>query len=521
MSVELIRDMINYEKLIGEGISQTMVNGDIVIPERNPEIAKVLNMDTRVSILSSEVVEDRIIIEGKMDFDILYSSSDDNRGIYKVSATSNFTHNIQVPGALPRMSCKIATNIEHKDYEPINAPTKKIKVNAVVNIKGMVYEKEAAETIVDIKGEDVQILKDKVRVDEYVGDNSQQTIIKGKIEIPEDMEEVKDILKYNVHIHKKDVSVYEGKIVVNACALMEVVYDTRSNDIKHGEQDVAFTHEIEMPEVKPGMKCDENFRIDDVICTPVENEAGEKRAIEIEAGVSIGVKVFMTREMENIIDAYSSQARYEIEKENIKVTSLFGENSDSQTIKERIVLPEDQEPIDVVKYMVTNPIITDVKIVEDKVIVEGVVNCSLMYTVTDDRGMTSFEEELPFKSTVEIPGTRIDMISEVDVNIEHASHDKVSQKEVDIKIIVGCSAKVFYKINMDIVKSVVEAEIPDNIKNMPTIVIYMVQPNDTLWKIAKKYCTTVEDILKLNDLENPDHIEAGMKLLIPKKMFIK
>ena len=51
---------------------------------------------------------------------------------------------------------------------------------------------------------------------------------------------------------------------------------------------------------------------------------------------------------------------------------------------------------------------------------------------------------------------------------------------------------------------------------MAGAIIYMVQPQDTLWKIAKRYRTTVEDILSINEIENPDLIYPGQKLLIIK-----
>ena len=35
---------------------------------------------------------------------------------------------------------------------------------------------------------------------------------------------------------------------------------------------------------------------------------------------------------------------------------------------------------------------------------------------------------------------------------------------------------------------------------------YTVQPGDTLWKIAKKYGSTVDDIVRVNGIENPDKI---------------
>lgn len=49
-----------------------------------------------------------------------------------------------------------------------------------------------------------------------------------------------------------------------------------------------------------------------------------------------------------------------------------------------------------------------------------------------------------------------------------------------------------------------------------SMVIYFVKPGDTLWKIAKKYKSTVDDIARINNIENPDKINVGMQLFIPK-----
>lgn len=43
---------------------------------------------------------------------------------------------------------------------------------------------------------------------------------------------------------------------------------------------------------------------------------------------------------------------------------------------------------------------------------------------------------------------------------------------------------------------------------------YKVKPNDTLQKIAKKRNTTVEEILKYNNIENPNLLHPGMEIKI-------
>ena len=48
------------------------------------------------------------------------------------------------------------------------------------------------------------------------------------------------------------------------------------------------------------------------------------------------------------------------------------------------------------------------------------------------------------------------------------------------------------------------------------MVIYFVKQGDTLWSIAKKFKSTVEDIAKVNDIENANKISVGQRLYIPR-----
>jgi LysM repeat protein len=47
------------------------------------------------------------------------------------------------------------------------------------------------------------------------------------------------------------------------------------------------------------------------------------------------------------------------------------------------------------------------------------------------------------------------------------------------------------------------------------VVVHTVQPGETLSEIAAQYAVTAEEILALNDLDDPDAIVAGQQLRIP------
>jgi len=44
---------------------------------------------------------------------------------------------------------------------------------------------------------------------------------------------------------------------------------------------------------------------------------------------------------------------------------------------------------------------------------------------------------------------------------------------------------------------------------------HLVQKGDTLWLISPGYKTTVNEFVQANNLQNPNYIEAGQRLVIP------
>ena len=520
MSVDLIRDMINYEKFIGEGTGQTMVSGDIVIPDRNPDIEKVLCIDGRAYVVSSQATQDRIIVEGKMVFEILYCPSEGEK-VFSISASSAFNQNIQVPGSADKMLCRVNAAVEHIGYELITG--RKLKVSAVINLNGAAVDRDKTEVVVDMKGEDVQTLKSTIDADQFTGEGANQVIAKGRIDILEDNGSIKSILKNSVDIHKKDISVQEGKVVINACILTKTLYQLEeSSELNYVEQDVPFVSEINIENARPDMKCDVDFKIIDCYSEIKENDAGEKKAIENEVVVDSRAVLYERVQLQNILDAYSAGGRFDFEKQDVKGMSFFNEGVSSQDIKETLSIPSEMPGAAYIRHVNVKPIVTETKIVEDKIIVEGVISCCAIYTAAvEEGGLLSFQEEVPFKSAIDMPGVKIDMIPYVFAGIQNVTYEKASQREIEIKANIECCAKIYKKYIMDIVSNIEEVEIPDEVKDMPSLIIYIVQPSDTLWKIAKKYYTSIEDIISLNDIEDADNITPGMKLLIPKKNFMK
>jgi LysM repeat protein len=83
---------------------------------------------------------------------------------------------------------------------------------------------------------------------------------------------------------------------------------------------------------------------------------------------------------------------------------------------------------------------------------------------------------------------------------------------IDIKITIYVEITVENILNISSIEKIEDT--PIDLKDISSINIYVVKPGDSIWKIAKKYKTSMENIIKTNKLENPDLINIGQKILV-------
>ena len=60
----------------------------------------------------------------------------------------------------------------------------------------------------------------------------------------------------------------------------------------------------------------------------------------------------------------------------------------------------------------------------------------------------------------------------------------------------------------------------DNESTLPDNNYYIVKKGDTLSEIALKYHTTVNELVKLNNIKNKNLIKVGQKILLPNNKYV-
>ena len=91
---------------------------------------------------------------------------------------------------------------------------------------------------------------------------------------------------------------------------------------------------------------------------------------------------------------------------------------------------------------------------------------------------------------------------------------KLLQNSIDIKTDLNFKLNVIKECEIKLIESVNETETKN--KESFSIIIYYAKVGDTLWNIAKRFGSTVDEIVKVNSIENPDLIMPGEQLFIPR-----
>ena len=238
-------------------------------------------------------------------------------------------------------------------------------------------------------------------------------------------------------------------------------------------------------------------------------------------------KVTVTEQLNVVIDAYCPSYPLELVKEKLKLNHVVGEDTAQSIIKDVLELPNEKPNIEQIYNVKASAKIDEKSIIDNKVIIEGVINVETLYVAdvseAEPQQPVHFTEaEIPFTQFVEIPGAAKGMDVEIHVMVEHVNASRVNPREYEVRIVLGLFVKVTEVMEIEVVvdvKEIAEGEeeekpIPPE-KEKPTVRIYIVQAGDTLWQIAKRYNTTMDAIVKANDIKDPNMIMPGQKLIIP------
>lgn len=520
--MEILKKGITIDKKIGKETSQVLVEGDIIVPDTKPDIDMVLEANGSAYIDSKDIVNDRITFRGNLDINVLFIAKGENKPVYNMQSTYPINDFINIEGIDKNMTVFTTCNITNLDYKLIN--DRKVSFRAILDVTSEVLAKESIEAVTTIDGLDEKQMKvTNINVNKVACTKFDRFNIKDDIEISSGRPNIKEILDINFNIINKDIRTQLEKINISGDIRACILYKSDEEDsiITYFEQDIPFNGVIEVEGATDDMIGDVYLDIQEKNVQILEDVDGEPRLIGVDIYVGCNIKVSYEDEMNILEDAYALDKKINIEKNMQSYPMLVCKNKNQASIKEVLKLDEECPPILQVLKISGKPILDNIEILQDKIVAEGIVECKILYiTNNDEYPMHCFTTIMPYSQAIDAKGAN-PKVAKVDINsyIEHIGVNMMSDKDVEVRCAINFDTCVIKEKEISFITDVVFEEVDEQFLNsISSMIIYVVQEKDTLWCLAKKFNTTVDDIVSLNDIENPDLIYPGQKLLVLKKI---
>lgn len=517
--IDVIKENIQFEQLLRECDTTNALNEEYLIPDTHPDVEKVLMIEARPNISSKEILADKVIIEGTVDYNLLYLAKEENTIVSSVNYSQQFNSSLSLEEGEHRVLCEVECSIEHIEGKIINE--RKVAIDGMLAFNWELYNEKEVELIKDIEGADgVEILKKNEVINNTNANKNIDIAGKSVIRVSMDKPQVSKILKSKLNLHKKEIKVGEDKVYCGCYCTLSILYLSNENkDIYYLEDNIYLSKEVEVNGVTPDMMMTADYSIKNKEVVVEEDDLGEARIINTEVSVECNVKVFSNKNIDIVIDAYSPKFAIDVLKDEYEMGMIKGIYNNETIVKDNIYMNEgDMIPEKIITFS-GKPVITEKSLVDDRVIVSGYISCEVVYKTNDeDRYLEKVSGDIPFNVGIEANGVNENMKALVKANIE-SMEVAIEANTIAIKANLNMCAKVLYEVRKEFVKDVLEGS-EEKIEKKASITIYIISEGDTLWNLAKKYSTTVDEIVRINEIEDPNYLVTGEKLLIPGRAIV-
>ena len=120
-----------------------------------------------------------------------------------------------------------------------------------------------------------------------------------------------------------------------------------------------------------------------------------------------------------------------------------------------------------------------------------------------------------FEQFVEIPGIDANTYREIYARADQVQINFMDNSEYEVKATLSINVLALVQEDMEVITQVEQFAGQDEWEQRAGLTGYIVRKDEKLWNIAKNYHTTVENIMKINDLSS-DQVKENDRLIIAR-----
>lgn len=510
MSFDLDYSNTVLNSLTEDKVYLTNVGCDVVVPDSKPDVIKIISVSARADIKEISVKKDRITFLGCINYDIVYFSDSESDRIKTIVYQAPMSHQDDFFDFSDGDSVSAEVVCHKCSFSLSNS--RKISLSTLVEFKVYAIHNQMID-MAATENEDYHLpcLTERINPINRIMCINDRFAVEDTIEMDEG--DLRELIKVHSVVADKEYKIISNKTFVKGTLISDVIFydeDMRINSRTHITE---FSEVIETRNLTQDMITDVSLEI---ACVSGEIYSdSDKCDISLRAEIRVTLSAYEEISMDIVSDVYCPRCKTNVIKDRIKVYELSAIGEETITLRE--IVDFDKDKCDKIALVECDTKLKDKRIEKEKIRTNGVATFTLLYIGDSNSMIYSKTMDKEFESVTDAKGCM--------------DNDKVSTRvcfgEVDIKYLPGNKAEISVPVIMEhtvlrylereYIKSVTIDEdcVYDKSKEA-SMTIHFAKDDDSLWNIAKSYHTTVEEIVKVNSLDEKIPLKTRQLLLIPK-----
>ncbi len=509
MSIELTRTDIGMTEMLYDNFAEQGIDCDISLPDYCPDIMRILRCSVTNSITNSKISGDRATVDGNAKIRIVYA--DDKNGIYCYEQDYPFSKYAELSDSYDGAVLCTSAKTEYANCRAVSK--KRIDIHGVVSIRFRIFGIKRDSVITDAEGDGIQLKRNRVTTDNAVA------VVMKKFQLSQTEEadggEIGKIFYACASPILTETKIIKGKILLKGEAVLKVMYcsGNKENESVCVNYNLPFSEIVDIENIDDSCKVSVNFNVDQVQAEPKTDNDGEYKYLNLGCDICAVVTAYKSEELCVIADAYSTQKEIDAKYKTTSFTQILQNLNDSIICRESIDLSS-MNPQRIYAAIAQSP---EAKCCfdSDKMTVRGKI--PLKFILIDGEGVPAFcEREAEFEYSRSVDAKGGNLHCDPSLFLTGYSCSLTNDGRAEFKAEMNISADITETCECRTLVSLKASENAEIKKRHSALVICFCNGGEKVWDIARKYNTTVEDIMSENELTSEEIGEKRM-LMIPVK----
>lgn len=494
--------------------SEVTVEGDVIVPDSMPDIQKILQIDGRARMTSSDRQGDKLLLTGSADFCVLYipDADEEEAPVRSIHVSLPFKDVCAVSGGEDgKVLC--TAELTHIGSMLLNSRKLSLKAHAKIETREYV----GAETAITVGVESDMPIETKtrkvwVRASRACGAFPMTAV--DTLEVPAEQPAVREILKMDGAILGQEMKMITNKAIVKGMVRLSTLYlaDTVPPTVQFMEHDIPFTEILDMPGAAEGMEAALSYTITNIY---YETDEGEDGIRKIGAEITMEAHLEATENIEITLleDCFCPPYETTIKRVPLSVDMAEHRISEQLAARKMISFPTDVPLPARIYHIAGKPTVQKVEIRNHMAEVTGKVEIYVLYlTEEKETPLFSYQDTIPFSFTTKTECADEDY-TKVHITLLGCGYTLSPTGGVDVRANLEIGLCHYRKETLENIAEITVTEAENS--ERPAFVVAFTGEGDTLWSIAKKYKKPCARIREANHLEENAKLSPGTKLFIP------